>query len=76
MVQLDSMIYALSPIFMGLITSLLACENIFIYLNDIPVNIYAMQKAEWDIVGLDCLHKFVVVAMPQRICEKNDPLCL
>ena len=45
MVRLDSMMYALSPTIMGLVKSLLTSKNIFIYLDDIPVNIETMRKS-------------------------------
>ena len=53
MVRLDSMMYALSPTIMGLIKSLLTSINIFIYLDDIPVNIYAMQMYS-GLIAMSC----------------------
>ena len=37
-------------------------KYIVIDLNDVPLNINAMQKAERNMVGLDCLHEFVIIA--------------
>ena len=34
-------------------------KYIVIDLNDVPLNINAMQKAERNMVGLDCLHEFI-----------------
>ena len=38
-------------------------KYIVIDLNDVPLNINAMQKAERNMVGLDCLHEFVIIAV-------------
>lgn len=32
-------------------------------MNDVPLNINAMQKAERNMVGLDCLHEFIIIAV-------------
>ena len=42
-------------------------KYIVIDLNDVPLNINAMQKAERNMVGLDCLHEFVIIVSVKRI---------
>lgn len=44
-------------------------KYIVIDLNDVPLNINAMQKAERNMVGLDCLHEFVIIAVAKCIRE-------
>ena len=46
-------------------------KYIVIDLNDVPLNINAMQKAERNMVGLDCLHEFVIIAVAKCI-RKED----
>ena len=51
-------------------------KYIVIDLNDVPLNINAMQKAERDMVGLDRLHEFVIIAVAKRIRKEDNPFCL
>ena len=40
------------------------------------LNINAMQKAERNMVGLDCLHEFVIIAVAKCIRKEDNPFCL
>ena len=51
-------------------------KYIVIDLNDVPLNINAMQKAERNMVGLDCLHEFVIIAVAKCIRKEDNPFCL
>ena len=48
-------------------------KYIVIDLNDVPLNINAMQKAERNMVGLDCLHEFVIIAVAKCIRKEDNP---
>ena len=45
-------------------------------MNDVPLNINAMQKAERNMVGLDCLHEFIIIAVAKCIRKEDNPFCL
>ena len=50
-------------------------KYIVIDLNDVPLNINAMQKAERNMVGLDCLHEFIIIAVAKCIRKEDNPFC-